>query len=51
VFTSATVTLFVVAKRGREILDRLVHRAYKIIFTGESMRKHAARLTDDPARA
>jgi DNA replication protein DnaC len=33
------------------ILDRLVHRAYKISLTGESMRKLAARLTDDPARA
>jgi hypothetical protein len=33
------------------ILDRLVHRAYKIRLNRESMRKHAACLTDDPARA
>ncbi len=33
------------------ILGRLVHCAYKINLTGDSMRKHATRLTDDPARA
>jgi len=33
------------------ILDRLVHCAYKINLTGDSMRKHTTRLTDDPALA
>jgi DNA replication protein DnaC len=33
------------------ILDRLVHCAYKINLTGESMRKHSTGLTDDPALA
>ncbi|WP_373506523.1 IS21-like element helper ATPase IstB [Thiocapsa sp.] len=33
------------------ILDRLVHCAYKINLTGDSMRKHATGLTDDPALA
>ncbi|MFB1505791.1 IS21-like element helper ATPase IstB [Thiocapsa sp. C2-2m] len=33
------------------ILDRLVHCAYKINLTGDSMRKHASGLTDDPALA
>ena len=33
------------------ILDRLVHCAYKINLTGDSMRKHTTGLTDDPALA
>jgi DNA replication protein DnaC len=33
------------------ILDRLVHCAYKINLTGDSMRKHSTGLTDDPALA
>ena len=33
------------------ILDRLVHCAYKINLTGDSMRKHASGLTDDPTLA
>ena len=33
------------------ILDRLVHCAYKLNLKGESMRKHAAKLTPEPALA
>jgi DNA replication protein DnaC len=33
------------------ILDRLVHRAYKLNLTGESLRKMTADLTHEPALA
>ncbi len=33
------------------IRNRLVHCAYKINLTGDSMRKHSSGLTDDPALA